>query len=188
MEGVVFGEGLSDEFEGEAETGKHGAQGDELGLRTAAFPLSIGGSSKEADDLRCIGQVDVGAIHSQKTERVFPKHGRGELRFEPVREAFPQVPPEPEGESIPRLAKRFFGDAVTLEPGADDPHQSPCPAEALRHRCGLQAHVHHQPCDDLGDERAISLGRATPRASRRREDLRGQDPAERCQPELLENG
>lgn len=184
----MFGEGLANEFEIEAETGEHGAQGDELGLRAAAFSLSIGGFSKEADDLRRIGQVEVGAIHSQKAERVFPKHGRGELRFEPLREAFPQAPPEPERELIPCLAKRFFGDAVTLEPGADGPHQSPCLAESLCHGCGLQANVHHQPCDDLGNERAISLGRARPHASRRREDLRGQNLAERCQPELLENG
>jgi hypothetical protein len=62
-EGVVFGEGLADEFEGEAKPGEHGAQGNEFSLGAVPFGLPVAWLAEHANHLWCVGQVDIGSVH-----------------------------------------------------------------------------------------------------------------------------
>lgn len=187
LEGVVFREGLPNEFESKAETRKYRAKSDEFGLRAASFTPLVAGSSKEAGHARSVWEVDVGAVDGQKAKGVFPKHGRGEFGLEATDQLFPKVPPEPESELFSSLAESLFGDAAAFELWADGSHQSPRSAKPLGHRSGLQADVHHQPRNDFRNERAFPLGGAVTPACRCREDFRREDFAKRCQAESLEN-
>lgn len=187
FEGVVLGEGLADELEGKAEPGEHGAQGDELALRAMPFGLPVTRLPEEANDLRCVGQVDIGPIHGKKTEGVFPQQGRGKRGFEPAPEVLPYVSPEPDGDLFPGLAESLLGDTAFVQPWAGDAYKSPRSAESLGHGGCLQSHVHHQPCDDFGNERALPSGRTMALACSLLKDLRGKDGAKRRQTELLEN-
>jgi hypothetical protein len=188
FEGVVFGEGLADEFEGEAESSEDRATRYEFGFGAPPFGLPVTGLSEKAGDLRCVGQVDIGAVDRQEPEDSLPKEGRGEPGFEATHKMFPEPAPESESELFSGLAKCLLADTVFMQPWASDAQQSPGSTESLGHGGCLQSHVHHQPRDNFGNERALPSGRTMGLVCSFLEDLRRKDAAKRRQTELLENG
>jgi len=188
FEGVVFGEGLANEFEGEAKSSEDRATRYEFGFGPTPFGLPVTGPSEKAGDPRCVGQVDIDAVDRQEPENPFPKEGRGESGFEATRKMFPELVPESESELFSGLAECLLADTMFVQPWASDAQQSPGSTESLGHGGCLQSHVHHQPRDNFGNERALPSGRTVGLVCSFLEYFRWKDAAKRRQTELLENG
>ena len=129
----MFGEGLPDEFEGEAESGEDRAKRYDFGLGLAPLSLLVAWSSEEAGHLRGVGQIDIGAVDREEPEDSLPEEGRGELGFEAIHKMFPELAPKPDGELFPGLAESLLGDTAFVQPWAGDAQKSPRSAETLGH-------------------------------------------------------
>lgn len=183
----MLGKGFPQELEGEAESCEDRTQAHQLGLRAASSSLAVTRCFEKPSEGGNAGQVDVRAIHGKDTEGVLPQQRATKPRFISLRQMHPELAPEPDGESASCLAERFFGHASVGQVRTDGLDKSPGRLQALRHGRRFQAHIHHEPGHDFGNERTVASGRATRLACRFRHRLRREDLTKRPQTEVLKN-
>jgi hypothetical protein len=186
LQGDVFAETQADELKRPAEAGEHGAEGHEASLGLSAFALAVPGTPEEAYQRRHVGKVDVGAVGGQHAKPVVPQQRRGETLLVSLSQATAQHAPEAEGQLLAGLAESLFGEPGCGQPRAEGADQSPGLGQALGHGAHVQADIHHQPGDDLRDQRPATLGRAACLASHGHELLGGEEVPERRQSKLLQ--
>lgn len=156
-QGGVFGEKAADEFEIDAVSGQHGAQGNQAALGCFAFALFRAGPREEFDQRRDVGDIDFGAVDGQQAQ-TFPTHGGTETFFISRREHAPQPAPEAQGKFFTGQAERFFGDALGSQLEAGEQEPAPSERQTLCHGRRLDGHRAHQPENVFGRQQPNADG------------------------------
>jgi len=152
----------------------------------SALALGALGATEEPRQAGAVRQDHLGAIDRPDSPASLPAQRCVEALFVSSNQPIPQRLPEPQGQPAPRLAEGFFGNALQGQTRAQRLHLSPGLGHALGHGGGVQADVHHEPGDDLRDQRPMALRGAVRMARHRRKLLGRQEGAKWCEPEFLD--